>query len=446
MCRFALFVVAVALAPGCAGQRALSALEIDRRAEALTLDGRWEEASRLVEGGLEDARVRRDEGAEARLLLRRGRTLTDRVRHGGGDRGPALADLEAARRKAEAVGDRALIADSVDALGMHRFVHWFSTQDPADLAGADRMFHEALAIRAPQGDSAGLASVHFHLGLVHQMRNEDDAARAEFEQALAIAERVRDAHQMAHATRHLGYLAERRHAWAEAEERYRQSLELFERLGRGPGVAAAQVTLAELRYARSGDAEPALQLLVRARDGAARVGSAAYVTIASEAIARVHRDRGQYEEALRFLAGAIRAMDEIRSDEDVPESYEQMALIHLLRGDAAAAVKDAERGIARRDSPRPQALLALARARAGKPITPAAEATDPVVAARLLLAAGNAGAALDAAVRGDDPDTLLLAMRAAGRAGFDRALAAASSMSPAQAQRFERERRSSDAR
>ena len=446
MYRTALLVLAVAVAPACGGQRPLiappTALEIDRRAEILTMQGRWDEARKLVEGGLEEARRRRDGAAEARLLLRRGRTVTDQTRHRGGDRAPAVSDMEAARRAAEAIGDRGLLADAIDALGVHRYVLWFSSQNADDLAASDGMFRDALAIRLQASESPELADSYFHVGLVHQMRNEDDAARGDFERALAVGERARDAMRMSFATRHLGYMAERRREWAAAEEYYRRSLELRERAGAGPGVASAQVTLAELRYARGGDADDALGLLTRARDGAGRAGSVVYVAIASEAIARVHRDRGQYDEALRHLAAAIRAMDEIHSDEDVPEAYEQMALVHLLRGDPKAAVADAERGLGRRTSPRLRSLQSLARARSGEPVAEAAiDSTDAVVAARLALAKGDASAALDAALRGDDPDTLLLAARAAGPAGFERAIAAAAAISPAQQQRFERDRR-----
>ncbi len=447
MYRFALCLASAAVAAACAGQRSLTAVEIDHRVEQLTHNGQWDEATDLVARGLADARGRRDEAAEARLLLRRGRTLTDRVRHRGGDGAPALADLEAAHRKAEGAGDRVLIADSTDALGMHRFVHWFSTQDAADLAAAEKRFREAFAIRAATAESPELAESHFHLGLVHQMRGEDEAAREEFERAYAITERVHDLAVGWHAVRHLGYMAERRHAWAEAEDHYRRSLELRERLGGGPGLAAAQVTLAEARYAHDGNADRAMALLARAHDGAARVRSAAYVAISSGAIARVQRDHGQYDEALRDLADAIRAMDEIGSNEAVPESYEQMALVHLLRGDAVAALADAERGMARQSSPRLQSLHAIARARAGQPAPVATiDAKDPVVAARLALAAGDASAALDAALRGDDPDTLVLAMRAAGPTAFDRARAAAAKMSRAQELRFEREIRALSAR
>jgi tetratricopeptide (TPR) repeat protein len=469
MYRFALCIIAAAVAAACARPRPLTAIEIDRRAEHLSVEGRWGEASQVIERGLADARERRDGAAEARLLLRRGQSATERTRHAGGDRAPALADLEAARSKAAAIGDRALLADAIDAVGMHGFVHWFSTQDASELAAAERLFHEALAIRRTLEESPGLAESHFHAGLIHQMRNEQAAAHGELEQALAVAERVHSALQMSYATRHLGYLAELRQAWPEAEEYYRRSLELREQVGDGPGVAAAQVTLAELRYARHGEAEPALQLLARAREGAARTGSPVYVAIASAASARIDRDRGRHDVALRALADAIRAMDEIGSDEDVPEMYEQMALIHLLRGDPASAVADAERGVARRSSHRREALRAWARAWQTQPATrsmsaanaataevatgaarsasAAAPATgaagaDEVVEARLALAAGDSRAALDAALRGDDPDTLLLAARAVGEAGLHRALSAAAKMSRAQELRFTREQAS----
>ncbi len=439
MYRSVLCIIAV-LAGGCAGQRPRTAVEIDHRAELLTRLGQWDEAAELVARGLTDARSRGDEAAEARLLMARGRTLVDRSRHRGGDRAPALVDLEAARRKAEAAGDRVLTADSIDGLGLHRFYTWFSTQNEADLETADKLFRDALAIRTAMAESPVLAQSYFHVGLVHEMRGQYEQAREVCERAYAVAERAHDALWMSYAVRDLAYLAERRGAWAEAENGYRRSLELREQVGAVPLVASAQVALAELRYARDGNADQALALLARAHEGAARVRSGAYVAISSEATARVHRDHGQYDEALRDLADAIRAMGEIGSDEDVPESYEQMALVHLLRGNAVAALAEAERGIARRSTPRLQAVQSLARARAGQPASaPTIDAKDPVVAARLALAAGDASAALEAAVRGDDPDTLVLAMRTVGATAFDRARAAAAKMSRAQELRFERE-------
>ena len=413
-------------------------LAIDERADRLTAMSRWAEARALVERGLADARARGDVSGEARMLLRRGQVITDEVRHRGGDRARPLADLEAAHALAERAGDAELIAASLDWLGMHRFTGWFSTQAAADLDAADRQFRAALAIRAARTDPAPLADSHFHVGLVHQMRGDDRSAQREFAASLAQAERAHDELRMSYALRHLGYMAERRHDWAAAGDGYRRSLELRERAGGGALVAAALIPVAEFRYARDGAAEPALQTLARARSCAAEAGSQAYVAIAGAAIARVERDQGRYEAAIRELTLAIGASDAMHSDEDVPENYEQIALIHLLAGDPARAAAAAERGVARHSTPRLQALVALAHADATG--APDGAAGDPVVTARWALAAGHPAAALDAAIRGDDPDTLLLAARAVGPAGLERAQAAAAALSNAQALRFARER------
>jgi tetratricopeptide (TPR) repeat protein len=406
MHRSALFVLAVALASACAGpKRPLTATEIDARAEALAVRSRWQAARQLVERGLAEARARGDRAGEARLLLRRGRTLSEETRHRGGDRAPAHADLTAARGLAEAAGDRALLAASLDALGLDRYTGWYSSQDPADLAGADELFRQALALREPGGDSAGLADSHFHVGLVHQMRGELDAARRRFETSLAVAERIRDELRMSYAHRHLGYLAELGRDLAAAEDGYRRSLELRERAGGGVGVAAAILTLAELRYRRDGDAERVWPMLVRARALATEAQSPAYVAIASAAMGRVRRDQGNCDEALDLLAAAASGMEAIGSAEDVPENLEAMALIDLLRDQPARALAEIERGLARRQSPRFAALAVLARSRAGaEPAAAVPEGGgDPVATSRLALARGDLDAALDAALEGDDP-------------------------------------------
>jgi len=428
------YVLALALASGCAGQRPLTAVEIDARAEALALHSRWPEARTLVDRGLAEARARGDRAGEARLLLRRGRNVTEETRHRGGDRAPALADIEAAHREAEAAGDPEILADSIDALGLLRFTHWFSSQDPAELAASDELFRQALALREPRGDSRGLADSRFHVGLVHQMKNEPEPAERDFRASLAVAERIHDELRMSYAYRHIGYMAEIRHDLVGAEDGYRRSLELREKVGAGVLVAAGLVALAELRYGRDGDAARAWPMLVRALASAEEAGSAAYVAIAHGAMGRVRRDQGLYDEALEHFATAVAKMEGIGSGEDVPENLEQMALIQLLAGRAAPAKIAVERLFARRQAPRVRALAVLVGLG-----TPSPDESDPVVAARLLLAAGKPDAALDAAVKGDDPDTLLLAAQATGGAdAFRRAVVAAAGLSRAQELRFQR--------
>src|SRR5207244_3501273 len=106
---------------------------------------------------------------------------------------PALTDLQTALRAADASGDAEAIAAVTDALGMHRYTQWFGSQDPADLSGADELFQKALAMRAPRGDSPALARSYFHIGLVHQMRREDEPAQRALEHAREMSERLDDA-------------------------------------------------------------------------------------------------------------------------------------------------------------------------------------------------------------------------------------------------------------
>jgi tetratricopeptide (TPR) repeat protein len=440
-----MLVLAVAVAPGCAGRpltTSAPAGDADSRAAQLTARGDWDQARQLVERSLADARARGDRAEQARLLLRRAKVTTDDARHRGPTAGaPSIQeDLAAARSLAEAAGDAAVIAASLDALGMAQYTHWYDSQTPDDLAGAERLFRQALALHEPRGDSGALAQSYFHVGLIFQMRGDQASAHREFDHALAVAERVHDDLQISYATRHLGYLAKLANDWPTAEANLIRSLELSARMGPGPGVAAAQIALAEMRYEHDGASAPALTLLGRARDLAARTHSIAYTAIADAGLGRVYGDLAAYDRARALFAGAIAAMDGIHSDEDVPENYERLALIDLLADLRAAAVADLERALAHHASSRLEALQVLARARASGHPAAARDDNDAVVAARLLLAAGSPDAALEVAIRGNDPDTLLLAARAVGPAGFARATRAAAAMSRAQELRFERER------
>ena len=94
-----------------------------------------------------------------------------------GDYDDAEAMLEAARCRAEADGDRAAEAGTLDRLAwlMH-FRALDRDREGADPDAEEALFEGSLAIRREFGDQAGTAAALFGLGLVHQVLRRDSAA------------------------------------------------------------------------------------------------------------------------------------------------------------------------------------------------------------------------------------------------------------------------------
>jgi tetratricopeptide (TPR) repeat protein len=145
--------------------------------------------------------------------LERGRELLDEAWRRTGDFDAAEAALQAARREAEAAGDRAALAGAIDQLGVARHYRNLERRQPdgsidGDPSGAQEelvLFERALALRRELGDGAALAESLFHVGLVHQLfTGRWDLAEARFREAQPLAEAGRDPYLRSEVHRHLG--------------------------------------------------------------------------------------------------------------------------------------------------------------------------------------------------------------------------------------------------
>ena len=177
--------------------------------------------------------------------------------------------LEEARREAEGIGDRRLLAGTLDQLGFLQ--HWKNLQwrglgsrEP-DVDTELSLFEQGLAMRSEIGDNAGVAESLFHVGLVHQIFKGDwDTAQRYFEQARDLAEAAGDALLLSEALRHIGaYFWIRRGELDAALEHLRRSLELREGLSFGGWQASGLLTLGQCELAAGRTAEA----LAHLRDG-----------------------------------------------------------------------------------------------------------------------------------------------------------------------------------
>ncbi|WP_144121377.1 tetratricopeptide repeat protein [Catellatospora sichuanensis] len=139
-------------------------------------------------------------------------------------------------------------------------------EDPAELPA----FERAAELYARLGDAHGQSQALFWLGCFHQVvRDDADTARPLLQRSYDIARQTGDALTLSYAVRHLGF-ADLEAGDAEAgREKLEESARLRRELGFLPGLAAAQLALAQLAFEQGRDDEAAA-LLAEAREAAAR--------------------------------------------------------------------------------------------------------------------------------------------------------------------------------
>jgi len=171
-------------------------------------------------------------------------------------------------------GDRKTEARAVGGLGMThhhrnitRLVAGLALADP-DVAAEDELMRRALAIWQETGDAAGTAMGLFGVGLVYQVLARDwTAAMPYFWQAFGLAEAVEesgDLYGRSEIHRHLGFyylVVDVRPR--EAVRQLRHSLALREKLGDPRRIPSALAALGEAEMA-VGDPARAVELLSRA--------------------------------------------------------------------------------------------------------------------------------------------------------------------------------------
>lgn len=139
---------------------------------------------------------------------------------------------EAARRVSEEIDDSLGLARALNGLGI-------VASAEGDLALAQRLHGQRLAIRRGQGDALGTALSLYNLGRAAVAIGELASARGLFEESLAIRRGLGDEGGGAFATRWLGVVALEEGDVAAGSELAARSLEVFERVGDRFGVADA---------------------------------------------------------------------------------------------------------------------------------------------------------------------------------------------------------------
>jgi tetratricopeptide (TPR) repeat protein len=272
--------------------------------------GEWARALDALVASERTASAHGDRPAQIRALVAISRVRLDEGLNRRADVTLALAPARRALELANAWGDRGLVADALDRIGMVRYWQWAL----ADEATGDSLLLEAEvafeSARAKRNDPAPLAYSHFHLGLVAEGKQDRARAREHFASALAAAAVGADRAIESYALRHLAAYDDDR---ASAERRLRRSLALRRDLGWKTGTASAMDALAK-HLAGAGHVDEARTLLRDAIALAREAQSPYYVTRVAETLASLEERVGNVAAAVAILEETSRDISQLTAE------------------------------------------------------------------------------------------------------------------------------------
>jgi tetratricopeptide (TPR) repeat protein len=280
-------------------------------ARRLNLEGRYEEARQKLAAAAANARTPCE---RADVLIQAAITAVEEMSFRGPASGTPLQRAEEAVREARACNDRWKLARAVTVQGRAHYARTFAGMEP-DFELARARYAESLELRsgAPPGDRAQSL---FHLGLVHEQKEELKQAEAAYREAHVLATEARDLLLLSYLERHLASF-ERATRGMEGElARHRESLRLREQLSFFPGIVFARLAIGDtlLAMGRPIDARAAWEQALK-EAGAYGVRRGVVVSASKLASAAAERgDAGRARELYALAAAVAREMGDAAAE------------------------------------------------------------------------------------------------------------------------------------
>ncbi|MGH9764969.1 MAG: tetratricopeptide repeat protein, partial [Blastocatellia bacterium] len=223
-------------------------------------------------------------------------------------------------------------------------------------------FESARRAAESLGDRRLLAAALHNLGTVYQYQGDYGTARSLFEESLRIKQELNDARSTAATLHQLGVLAQACANYAEAESLYRESLQIDEELGDMVGVSADLYELGSLSQSQRRYDE-ASGLYQRSLEISERIGNRRAGTQASQALGRVYLAQGRFDLAKLQFEQALEVFRRIGDRRGESGALANLGFVHSQAGDYVKALENYERAlsIAREFSPAADIRVLLMR-------------------------------------------------------------------------------------
>ncbi len=214
-----------------------------------------------------------------------------------GDTGTALRVASQMEPEARRTGNRRLVLEVVNLLGMTHF-------EAGRLPDAAARWEELLSYSTDWGDDDHVARAANGLGVVANVGGRREAALTFYQRALAGYTRVGNRRGLAQTHYNLGISFRDLKRNDDADSHYRRAMELAEATESEDVIALAEVERAELRV-RGGDGRLAMSLAAHAGERFRRIGDPTGYAGAVRVMASAARSSGDDDEAEARLEEAL---------------------------------------------------------------------------------------------------------------------------------------------
>jgi len=278
--------------------------------------------------GLQFAQGAQDLGLEGRSEAR-ALHLRGHFRSRLGDDPRARADLTAALRLWQAVGDRDGEAGTRHALASIDLV-------PGDYEAARKGFTRVLELRQELGDRYGESATRHQLASIDLRQGNYQGARREFARVLELKQQLADRDGAAWTRYQLASIDAEQKDYESARTEFARVLELMHEVGNRDGAAWTRYQLASID-AEQKDYESARTELVRVVELMQEIGDRRGDAQARHQLAVIDLEEGNYETAREEFAGVLKLRQELGDRYGEAWTRHQLAMVDLEEGDYETA-------------------------------------------------------------------------------------------------------------
>jgi tetratricopeptide (TPR) repeat protein/predicted transcriptional regulator len=275
-----------------------------------------------------------DEGGRQRA---RAHLLLGLARAGFGDYESADEHYEAALDGFEAAGDRRLIADTLNDIGINAGIRGAYDE-------AREYFDRSLAIRRDLGDRKGKAASLGNLGLVADHQGAYDEAREYLRASLEIQQALGDRKGASEKLNNLGIIAGIQGDPARAREYHERSLEIKRDLDDRQGVANS-LNNAGLVAQQQGDLDAAHEYFERSLETKRDLGDRKGEATSLNNLGKVAKTRGEYDEAREYFERSLEIKRDLEIRQGEATSLDNLGRVAHLEGEYEEAREYFERSL-----------------------------------------------------------------------------------------------------
>ena len=278
----------------------------------------------------------------------------------------AIASCEEAKRIYAEAGDRAGLADVLNAIGV-------VLDRQGDFAGAKTRYEEALSVFRTTGNKRGMAAALNNIAIVPYSQGDFAAAQEMYEESLAISREAGDKHGAGVSLDNIGLSLFSQGDLAGARRMYEEALAIRREIGGKDRVGLTLANLAMTLYYQ-GDLSEAKKRLGEAQSMLRETGNKRYSAFALFDLGEILSAEGDLPEARKALQEALRIRNEIGDKGEAAETLVALAELSVEEGHPAEAAVPIRQAVAEfqmektiDDEIWAQSILARALLEMGKP-------------------------------------------------------------------------------